>query len=161
MKRLPPAIRADILSNTKDSATTEVPDWARMMTWGEIRQMADAGHEIGSHSVSHAILTQLSEEQIQKELADSKSEIESRAGLCVRSLCYPNGDHDPAVVRVARNVGYKNAVTTRWGSNLAGADPFTLRRCDMNIAHMRDRRGGLDGSLLDFRLSGLSPGLPR
>jgi len=32
------------------------PDWGGMMSWDQIRTMADEGHEIGSHTVTHSIL---------------------------------------------------------------------------------------------------------
>jgi peptidoglycan/xylan/chitin deacetylase (PgdA/CDA1 family) len=161
IKRLLPAQRDEVVDVLGAQAATQIPEWARMMNWTEVRSLAEAGHEIGSHSVSHALMTHLSEKQQANELLTSKAEIESHIRSAVTSFCYPNGDHDEALANRAREAGYENAVTTMWGTNCGSADRYRLRRCDVNVDHLTDRKGRLSAARLDLRIAGLALGLPK
>jgi peptidoglycan/xylan/chitin deacetylase (PgdA/CDA1 family) len=161
MKRLSIDQREEALSALDADTGTEIPEWARMMSWGEVRSLAAAGHEIGSHSVSHALMTHLPGQQQIDELVTSKAEIEAQVGSVVRSFCYPNGDHDEALVNRARDAGYENAVTTKWGTNRGLLQRFCLRRCDVNFEHLTNRHGKLSAARLDLRIAGLAAGLPK
>ncbi|MBW2714134.1 MAG: polysaccharide deacetylase family protein, partial [Deltaproteobacteria bacterium] len=83
-----------------------VPEWAGMMSWDQMRELANAGHEIGSHSVSHPILPNCDEEQIKFEAENSKKVLEQQLGSAVDSFCYPNGSWDETVVQAVREAGY-------------------------------------------------------
>ena len=50
------------------------------MSWGQIRDLGEAGMEIGSHSLTHPYMTTLSSEQLSIELKDSKAQIERHTG---------------------------------------------------------------------------------
>ena len=86
-----------------------------LMTAGQIREMSAAGFEIGSHTLTHPHLTDVSEEQLGRELADSKHKLEDLIGKEVSALSYPYGDYDDRVLAAAIVAGYKCAVTTRLG----------------------------------------------
>lgn len=77
------------------------------MSWEELDRLAEAGWEIGSHSRTHPMLTQLDDEPLARELADSRRECEEGLGRPCRSVAYPYGDHDERVVRAAREAGYE------------------------------------------------------
>lgn len=156
-KRLSPAERAELVRHWVDRARTVVPAWAGMMSWEQVRTLCADGHEIGSHSMSHALLPQCDERTLRVEAACSKARIEGELGVRVDSFCYPNGDWDRRTVEAVRAAGYRRAVTTRWGSNPPGAPTMALRRCDIDIRRLRDRRGACSASLLSLRLSGMHP----
>ena len=61
----------------------------RIMTLGQIREMADRGFEIGSHTLSHPHLTGLDDDRLRRELVDSKHRLEDLLGREVSSLSYP------------------------------------------------------------------------
>ena len=81
--------------------------------------MVDSGLvEIGSHTVSHPILSTLNGSQSWDELKNSKDEIEHTLGKQVRSFCFPNGrpaDYKSIQVEQVKDAGYNNAVVTRFG----------------------------------------------
>ena len=81
------------------------------MTWAELESLADAGWEIGSHTGSHAHLTQLDDTHLQDELVRSKAACEEHLSRPCTSLAYPYGDFDPRVVAAARRAGYTAAAT--------------------------------------------------
>jgi len=66
--------------------------------WSQIKEMADAGQEIASHTVNHLNLTTLSDEDLQYELEESKKLIEEKTGVSVISVCYPAGKYDDRVM---------------------------------------------------------------
>lgn len=84
-------------------------------TWDQIAEMAQGGMEIGSHTVSHLNLADLSDDEIEKELVDSKKLIAEKAGVPVISLCYPAGKYDDRVIEIASQ-NYLFARTTQNGS---------------------------------------------
>lgn len=106
------------------------------VTWEQLREMADAGVEIESHALSHPFLArtrgQFSSARyaqwLAHELIDSKKIIEQHTGKPVRSLAYPYGDFDSAVVAQTRAAGYDAAVTATFGAVREGHDPYRLNR---------------------------------
>jgi peptidoglycan/xylan/chitin deacetylase (PgdA/CDA1 family) len=160
MKRLDPIARQRTLEAM--AGGSPLPPWAGMMTWDHVRALADAGHEIGSHSMSHAILPQCARTQKRHELATSRRLLERHLGRPVPTIAYPNGDVDEETERLAAEAGYALGVTTRWGTNPPGARPLALHRCDMDARRLRRASdGALHGPRLAWRLSGLHPTLRR
>lgn len=136
----------------------QVPDWAGLMSWQQIRELGAQGHEIGSHSLTHPLLTDLDAAQLEQEVVRSREQLAEAAGCEVASFCYPNGSYDARALEAVRAAGYTCAVTTRWGLN-RGASEYELRRCDMDYARLQSRRGEFSAQRLWLRLSGLQPGL--
>lgn len=92
-----------------------------MMNVRQVKEMADAGFEIGSHTLTHPHLTAINEDQLAREITDSKHKLEDIIGKEVTSFSYPYGDYDKRVASAAQAAGYKNAVTTRLGAVSCGS----------------------------------------
>ncbi|HWO14651.1 MAG TPA: polysaccharide deacetylase family protein [Polyangiaceae bacterium] len=135
-----------------------VPEFAGMMSWDQVRALHGDGHEIGSHSLTHPLLPELSDERIALEVGASRRELSRIIGAPVSSFCYPNGSYDARTLRAVESAGYECAVTTRWGLNRQPT-PFELSRCDMDYARLETRHGEFSRNRLMLRLSGLQPGL--
>ena len=76
-----------------------------LMCDAEIREMSAAGIEFGSHTVSHADLTCCSEEELRRELSDSKKTLEELLGKKIASLAYPYGRVNETVKTAAAEAG--------------------------------------------------------
>ncbi len=76
------------------------------MGWKELRLLHDAGMAIGSHGLSHEILTTLKDTQIEEELQASKKYIERNLGITVTSLSIPRGFCNDKIIQMARAAGY-------------------------------------------------------
>ena len=100
----------------------------RLMDEAQIRDWLAAGHEIGSHTLTHPHLTALPREQARAEIFDSKKQLEDRFGIPVRHFCYPYGDQDEAVREMVAEAGYHTAPTVEFGTNHRGAPLLALRR---------------------------------
>ncbi len=79
----------------------------RHLTWEEIRAVADAGIEIGSHTRTHRDLTRLPDDERQREIADARKIIEDKLGRKVTSLALPFGSGTADVFRAARKAGFE------------------------------------------------------
>jgi peptidoglycan/xylan/chitin deacetylase (PgdA/CDA1 family) len=76
------------------------------LTWDEMRYLASAGWEIGSHTVAHPRLTTLSDTELARELHESRAVCEAEIGEPCRSIAYPYGDVDRRVADAALVAGY-------------------------------------------------------
>jgi peptidoglycan/xylan/chitin deacetylase (PgdA/CDA1 family) len=80
-------------------------------SWDDLRALADAGWEIGSHTCSHPHLTRIADDALAEELAGSRARCETAIGRPCRSIAYPYGDVDARVVAAARDAGYLYGAT--------------------------------------------------
>jgi peptidoglycan/xylan/chitin deacetylase (PgdA/CDA1 family) len=159
-KRAGPAARREWAARARELLGREsVPAWSQMMSWDQLRHLVAEGHEVASHSLTHEILTQLGDGEIEAEVGVSRTRIEAEIDAPVETFCYPDGDYDERVLGAVKRSGYRYAVTTRWGPNEAGCPPLELRRNDMVTEHVRGRDGAGSEALLAWRLSGFHPGL--
>lgn len=114
----------------------EHSDFTRdMLGWPQAKQLLQAGWEFGSHTVSHPNLCSLDDQELGRELSDSKAELEQKLKTSVESFAYPYGHVDQRVRDAAANY-YKYACTTRLARQLADQDPLLVSRIDMY--YMRD-----------------------
>lgn len=90
-----------------------------------VRAVAAAGHEIGSHTLTHVHLAGADAETLTREVGDSRGVLEDVLQAEVRGFCYPWGDFDAEAARAARAAGYDHACVT--GDYLPG-DRFALPR---------------------------------
>jgi peptidoglycan/xylan/chitin deacetylase (PgdA/CDA1 family) len=81
----------------------------RPMSWEQLRSLAEAGWEIGSHTASHPHLTSLDDASLQDELTRSKEVCEARLQAPCPTLAYPYGDVDARVVAATARAGYRAA----------------------------------------------------
>jgi len=108
------------------------------MSWDELREHADRGVQIGSHTVSHSHLIRLSEAELRRELEDSKDEVEAELGRQCCELAYPFGEHDDRVRAAARGAGYERAFGLReraFGLRDREGDGYALPRADLYRRH--------------------------
>jgi peptidoglycan/xylan/chitin deacetylase (PgdA/CDA1 family) len=158
VKKMTPEARDIWVSKVEASAGGDCrPKWDGMMTWEQLRTMHDEGHEIGSHSRTHAILPLVSDSQLDDEIAGSRRTLREKLGFEIQSFCYPNGDHDDRAVRAVERAGYRHAVTTRYGINAEGSSPFVWRRLDMQGSHARTAAGDFSAARVLLRLTGRLP----
>jgi peptidoglycan/xylan/chitin deacetylase (PgdA/CDA1 family) len=100
---------------TKYVGTDHVFEWdiglkqMANLTWDEIKEMQQLGHEIGSHTVSHPDLGRIAFDEARRELVDSKNTLEDVLRRPVRHFAYPfGGRHNfrPELLPLAYELGY-------------------------------------------------------
>jgi peptidoglycan/xylan/chitin deacetylase (PgdA/CDA1 family) len=102
------------------------------LDWDQVREMAAAGFEVGSHTCSHRILTRLSLGEAERELIGSKTEIESRLGQTVTHFAFPNEDANGALLALAKRAGYRTACAGGASDGATGLGIRALRRAGMH-----------------------------
>lgn len=118
--------------------------------WDELAALRDSGWEVGSHTVSHALLTSADDTRLAAELADSRRAIADCIGAC-ETLAYPYGVADARVAAAARAAGY-TAACTLTGAHVAD-EPHLRPRVGMASADT--------GARLRAKVSPLGVGLRR
>ncbi|GHE89401.1 polysaccharide deacetylase family protein [Thalassotalea profundi] len=80
------------------------------MGWEHAEELLKQGMEIGSHTLTHPILTQLEDEQHRKEIVESKAILEKRLNCTINSIAYPVGRYycyDHNTFEYTAEAGYK------------------------------------------------------
>ena len=102
------------------------------LNWDNIREMANHGMEFGSHSASHPVLAQASDEEIKHELSYSKIRIEIELNKPCEIFAYPVGgfeEYNSYTLHALRETNYKLACTYEPGINkMPELDLYQLRR---------------------------------
>ena len=94
-----------------------------------LRELVAAGLSISGHTVSHPDLTRCTQQEIDAELTDGKSQLEESLGVPVRSFAYPFGRYDARSRSVAEAL-YDCACTDALGYARRGDDPWLLPRLE-------------------------------
>jgi hypothetical protein len=115
------------------------------MTWGEIAEIAsDPLATIGAHTVNHVMLRKANDEAVRAEMQQSAAVIEAALGRRPAHFSYPVGDRTsagPREFRIAAELGFKTAVTTRPGVLFPDhvAHMTALPRISLNGEYQRTR----------------------
>ena len=142
-RRLP----ATVFIITERAFGRSVPKGESCLNWDQIRELAAAGIEIGSHTCSHLPLSEMSREEVTKELSESRALLESSVGCSPIALSYPFGQTSEAISRLAQSLGYACAIASDSGPNPENASMFRLSRTviasDDDVAPFAARVSGL------------------
>jgi peptidoglycan/xylan/chitin deacetylase (PgdA/CDA1 family) len=83
------------------------------MDWDMLRELVRHGIEVGSHTVTHAHLTEASDDELHRELRRSRERIETELGRPCSYVAYPYGDENARVRTAARDAGYSRGFSLR------------------------------------------------
>jgi peptidoglycan/xylan/chitin deacetylase (PgdA/CDA1 family) len=97
----------------------------RYLVWPEVRALADAGMELGSHGATHARLPDLDRSGVVAELRSSKERLETGIGRPIDVFAYPYNSVRRWIEPLVREEGYRAAVA---GVAHGSADRFALYR---------------------------------
>lgn len=127
--------------NASRQGTGYWENWDKM-SWKELKTAASSDRiTVGSHSLKHRRLTQLSQQELKEEVARSKEILEDELGIPVDFFAYPYGFYNQVCQNVAMGAGYKAAFTGRIGAvNIAF--PYSLNRTEISR---------YDSEFLEFR----------
>jgi peptidoglycan/xylan/chitin deacetylase (PgdA/CDA1 family) len=115
------------------------PGARRTLRTTELLDLTSAGIRLGSHSRTHASLTQLDDDRLHDELRQSRAELSDLTGDACDLLAYPSGHHDARVRRAAEAAGYRAACTFTFGRVTPGSNRYAMARFCMGPAHHRAR----------------------
>jgi peptidoglycan/xylan/chitin deacetylase (PgdA/CDA1 family) len=103
-----------------------------VMTWDDVRALRQAGMDVGSHTRTHRVLQTVPPDQLEGELAGSRSDLERELGEEIRTIAYPVGRpvaRDPVLRPALEAAGYRLGFTYNTGrQSLDAMDPLDVRR---------------------------------
>ena len=147
LKRLPDAVRVERLASQGFVELDEFRGEPSAVDLEQLRAMR-AWADVQSHTRLHPILPMCGDERARDEIAGSRADLEHALdGHEVYALAYPNGDYTQRDAQMAREAGYRCALTIDPGFVARGDDPFTLPRVRLTDDAGRDE--------LAVRLSGV------
>jgi peptidoglycan/xylan/chitin deacetylase (PgdA/CDA1 family) len=126
------------------------------LSWDQIQEMSQNRISVGAHTITHRSLPTLTLEEARYELLESRLRLEQQLGHPIKFFAYPYGaigDVNADIVRLVAECGYACAVTSLSGTNGRGANPYTLRRTEIEATDgmyvfSRAIAGGLDSWII-------------
>ena len=110
-----------------------VPDEFRMVDWERIRSLDRDILEIGCHTQTHPNCANLTKaEEFDRELQQSKAEIEAQVGYDVDHFCYPAGSFNDAVIDHLKRYRFQSAAAVSFGFFDREVDLYRINRIDTN-----------------------------
>lgn len=97
----------------------------------QVRAVAAAGHEVGSHTMTHPRLAGAEPSLLAEEIGRSRQVLEDVLQAEVPGFCYPYGSFDDAAAEAVRAAGYDHACVT---GDYDPGNRFTLPRCYVSPA---------------------------
>jgi peptidoglycan/xylan/chitin deacetylase (PgdA/CDA1 family) len=132
LKQLDDNVKDEALASMAAALKITIPDLPPKeygpLTWKQAREMHNNGVEIASHTLTHPILTNISDERLRTELQQSRRRVAEMIGHDSGAFCYPNGNYDGRVTREVERAGYQCAVSTEPGLNSKETNLFSLKR---------------------------------
>jgi peptidoglycan/xylan/chitin deacetylase (PgdA/CDA1 family) len=98
------------------------------VTWDQVKELAQAGNEIGAHTRDHPDLRGKDIDYLVWQILGSKEAIQNGAGLTPRFFSYPSGKYDDNVIAVLASAHYWGAVTVKQGVHQSSEKTFELQR---------------------------------
>ena len=112
-----------------------------------VKKIADAGHEIGTHSATHSYMSKFSAAAIAAELESSSAAIEKVTGKEVELFRAPYGDYDDLLIETAAAQGY---TTVQWD-----VDSLDWKDLSASEIALRVTGGARQGSIILCHNNGL------
>ncbi len=117
------------------------------LSWSQLQALSKEGLvTIASHTVNHpADMTTLTDEQLHREIFDSKHILEKKLGIPIIHFAYPVGKRDARVVALVKEAGYHTATTMDEGYVGTSANMLELNRYGQsNLAVALEKNSGLE-----------------
>jgi peptidoglycan/xylan/chitin deacetylase (PgdA/CDA1 family) len=89
--------------------TGKIPGY---MGWQQVRSLIEAGHIVGAHGWSHALLTHCSAKELDSELNASRKLLEDKLGILVTTMSLPGGRYNRRVLAACEEAGYTKVYTS-------------------------------------------------
>ncbi|MDP3938101.1 MAG: polysaccharide deacetylase family protein [Deltaproteobacteria bacterium] len=130
----------------------------RFMSWDQARELHARGMTVGSHTLTHAIITRLTPSEMEREIGEAKAACEARLKVRCDTFAYPNGrlgDFSKASTDVLRRLGITCGLTTIHGLNGRDANVYTMKRIGVgdrtSLEELEAHLSGLTGFAIRLR----------
>ena len=132
LKQLGSSERNHLLERLLQTFSPPKTDVDRTMTWGQLRDLASLGFEIGAHTTHHEMLPRLSAREQSRELTTAQTAIRSELGSDAFSFSYPNGSWNEESRNSVVAANYKTAFINAPGVWSSRTDPYRIPRINLS-----------------------------
>ncbi len=101
----------------------------------DLKALIKDGWEVGSHSLSHSNFNELSENELQSEIIESKSKLEQELGIKINYFSYPKGNYNSDIEAIVKEAGYKAVFTMDDGVITKSTDLYRIPRVGVDKTH--------------------------
>lgn len=122
-----------------------------LLTWAEIKRLANFGVSFGSHTATHQILTRIPEATALIELSSSRAALAEKLNEC-SLLAYPNGDWSESVRMLAARCGYEKAFINHPGVWTNETHPLSIPRVNLWERHLTNSSGHFSEAHLEYSI---------
>lgn len=143
-----------LATNAEVDLPEQAPPQYAPMSWDDLRACEKRGMSFGPHTVTHPVLSRVSDERSRWELAESWRRLRAEAAAPVPIFCYPNGresDFSSREIRTLAQLDFLGAVVGWPGvvgspASVAGDSAFTLRRFGFpdDLPHLIEIASGVE-----------------
>ena len=98
------------------------------LTWEQAAELEENGISIESHTVTHRSLTDLTDDQLRRELAGARRDIRDHLGKESDFIAYPTGTYNLHIGQIVKDEGYKAAFTIKYGNVDLGSNIYAIER---------------------------------
>jgi len=102
-----------------------------VMTWDDVETLVKNGHEIGSHTMTHPVLSRISRERMRSEVGGSYECLTRRLGA-VKHFAWPEGrffHFNPAAAKTVFDAGFQSCASAERGCHVTQPEPPQYGLC--------------------------------
>ena len=97
-----------------------------VLSKNEVSEFLEIGGVLGSHTLTHPILTSCKEKTVRSELRESKRVLERDYGISIKHFAYPGGSWNGQIATMVEHAGFMSARTIDPGWVTTKSKPFAL-----------------------------------
>jgi len=121
------------------------------LTKHEISELLATGlFKIGSHTVSHENLDDMSPQRVEVELQASRKNLEDMFGKSVKTLCFPRGKFTDKIIELAKESGYEKLYCCLPGSYFKPYKKGLINRSLVQNSNLKEFKLILNGADIIF-----------
>ena len=125
-----------LLGQTSDQVTADGEAPREHLSIDNVREMAGFGIEFGSHSLSHKLFDRTPDDEIERQVVESKARIEDILQRTCTTFAYPAGFFTDFSKHAISKAGFLGAFSTVYGAE-DNSDFFALNRTEILHRHGR------------------------
>ena len=131
-----------------------------MMSWDQIRELAQAGVTIGNHGAAHAHMAFADAAANRSDIAKATRRFKAELGQAPRLFAYPYGEYGSALREIVIEAGFDAALGQHSGVAFAGGDRFAIPRFALNEHYGKISRFRLVANALPLPVADVTPSDP-
>lgn len=125
----------------------------------EQMQMLAKEFRIGSHTISHALLTRIPIEDARNEIILSRQMLQEKFDQPIDSFCYPRGYSNPQIQQIVIEAGYDNARSTLVGYVHKSENPY-FEQTAIHVCCARKEYAGIHWYAYGMKLFQIAKKIP-